>query len=810
MKKLLPVIAALLLIVVVLTGRLMPRAEEPGASEAPAAESLPAADGNEPGQQSTERGDSSADYDGQLRISELMSKNKAAVPGPNGEFPDWAELENVSGRELSLEGWGLSDREDTVRWRFSAGQKLAPGERLLVFFDGSGGPDFSLSPDETLFLFSPDGAVRDAAFCADGRADCSLIRLDGGGFAETPWISPGHENTAAGYEAWCEEHDTGSGLVINEVVVFNDSVRLSGASEPCDCVEIKNLSSEEISLAGCSLSDKKGEARWTFPDDCTLAPGEILLVCCRSEEDGVFIRALNTGFGLDAAGEQLYLRGGDGSLLDYAALHDIPRGGSMGRLEGQPGFFYFAECSPGEDNAGGERRISAMPTTAEPDGIFNGTDSVTVTLRASGEIRYTLDGSVPTEESPLYTEPLVLTETAIVRAAALEEGALISPTATFSYIVNENHTLPVLSLVIDDPSMFSTIWFRELRHYELPSNLALYDGEHSFNRACGLSMKGYTSLELPKKSLGVSFGGSYGGNLDCDVFGNGVTEFSSLSIRAGEDYALSVFRNELFQRLCLEAGDACLTQASKFCILYVNGSYYGVYCLKEDLTKQYYASHAGVSRDSVSSCKCPVDPKSDFYTEVIDYIYNHDMSDPDNYRTVCERVDIDSLIDWFLLEGYSANRDLTGNARLYRSTENGNRWVCCFYDLDAAFWYPDFCFAIFMKESSGESNLLPPLIRELAKNPDFRERALRRYSELIDGVLSTDHVLALIDEFQAGLEPEMARERSRWVLVGESWYRWVDEMRSFLTDNDWERFSIDRICEFLEVGPEERAEIFGR
>ena len=750
------------------------------------------------------------DYADKLQISELMPKNKAALADPQGQFPDWAELENVSDESVILAGWALTDREGQARWHFSEGE-LQPGERLLVFFNGEDGPDFSLSQDETLFLLSPDGETRDRADCVADHADHSLVRQADGSFAETAWISPGFENSAAGYEAWCETRSAGESLVIYEAVVFNRSYTAKGNWDACDYVEIKNVSDRAVSLAGWTLSDKADEARWTFPADGVLEPGETLLVCCNDDEaDGSVGNALNTGFALSAASEQLFLRDPDGKLLDYAALHDIPIGGSMGRMDGKPGFFYFASRSPEADNTDGFRRISDPPRTLEPDGAYNDVDSVTVELRSPGEIHYTTDGSVPTLSSPVYEEPIVLSRTSVVRAVALEDGALTSPTATYTYFINENHTLPLLSLVVDDPGGFNYIFTNGLKHRDLSSNLALYDGEHSFNRACDMSMKGYTSLQMPKKSMGVSFKGRYGGNLEANVFDNGVTEFSSLAIRAGQDYTFSVFRNELFQRLCEEAGDACLTQSSKYCILYVNGQYYGIYCLKEDFSKQYYASHAGVSEGSVVGNKCPVSLDSEFYNEVLKFIYHNDLTIEENYQYVCDHVDIDSLIDWFLLEGYCANTDIQGNTRMYRSPENGNKWAFCFYDLDWGFWYSRSDFTIIMNEIGNAGNQMPPLVKNLLKNRYFRDKVLYRFAELNRTVLSNEHVLSLIDEYEALLEPELLRDRQRWGLNIADYRYKVKEMRSFITDNNWEVHNINQLCYFLHVGEMERQQIFGR
>ena len=208
--------------------------------------------------------------------------------------------------------------------------------------------------------------------------------------------------------------------------------------------------------------------------------------------------------------------------------------------------------------------------------------------------------------------------------------------------------------------------------------------------------------------------------------------------------------------------------------------------------------------------KCPVGLDSEFYAEVLNFIYHNDLTSEENYQYVCDHVDIDSLIDWFLLESYCANTDIQGNTRMYRSPENGNRWTFCFYDLDWGFWYSGSDFTIIMKQIGNAGNQMPPLIKKLLQNRYFRDKVLYRFAELNRTVLSNEHVLALIDEYQALLEPEIARERQRWNLSTEAWYGRVDELRRFITSNNWEQHNVDQICRFLNVGPMEREQIFGR
>ncbi len=749
-------------------------------------------------QQATPEPTPSVRFNGMLRISELMAKNKAAVL-LNGSFPDWVEIENISGEEVSLEGWTLSDQELGGRRPFS-GQSLPAGGLMLIPLGDS---MFSLSAGETLYLVDPDGMVQDSAPCGD-TADVSQVRQEDG-FALCAYPTPGYPNTPESYESLCWHREETSPLLMEEVMVSNKATPIAN-DEMYDYVVLKNVSGESLALLGYSLTDRFGEPqRWLFPDK-TLAPGEELLLRCDGELEP---SERNTGFSLDAASEQLYLFDASGALCDYMALHDIPVEGSMGRMEGQPGFFYFDTPTPWSANANGCRRVSALPASLTPEGVYDNCEGLSVALSSPGELHYTLDGSLPTLDSPLYTEPIPVTQTTVIRAVAREAGCIASRPASFSYIVNENHVLPVLSLTTDDPAYFTTIYNKGNKVRKQGANLTMFEnGETVFNHDCSIGIKGWTSRELPKKSMGVKFSGRYGGMLeDVDIFGNGVTEFESLSIRAGQDYTFSEFRNELFQDLCAEASDALFTQASKYCILYLNGRYWGVYCLKEDISRQYYASNAGVNVDTVEYMKAPFALGTDIM-DLVSYSAHHNTREDECYDELDKVFNMDSLIDWLLFESYSANTDTQGNLKVYRSPERGGKWELVYYDMDWAFYFDWASFTTLVYGKNNSGNQMPTLYANFSYNPTFREKVFSRYAELCRTVFDNDYVLQKIDEYQALLEPEMPRDRERWDLTMERWHSEVDGLRKWITDKDWCKYTINRLCTCFNASESEKAQYF--
>ena len=749
-----------------------------------------------------------------IKISELMVKNDATLLDSDGEFSDWFELVNTSDSPVSLAGWRVSDGEDKSGWSFPD-VTIDAGGYLLVFASSkeSTGTElhasFSLSEDETLYLYAPENYLADSAPNVSTMADHSSVRRADGSFEDCIWPTPGYSNDAEGYELFCAAHTATSPLVINEVMVYNDSYNRQPDGEYYDWVELKNVSEEPIMLAEYYLSDDKDNPMlWRLPERY-LDPGALLVVHCSGNSDLSTSDTVHSNFSLNSSSERLYLTSAaQQRMTDYVWLHDIFKDWTVGRMDGQSGFFYLSSPSPWSGNRGNAYRyISDQPVSLGEDGIYNDVTSMSVELEGSGRIFYTTDGSRPDESSAEYTEPITLDKTTVIRAINVQDGAAPSRAITLSYIINENHTLPVLSLSTDSPSTFSGIYYNKRKYYEIPANISYFEDGSSFNIDCGLKMKGWTSLENPKKSMGVSFRGCYGDDmLDYDIFGSDVTEFSSLSIRAGQDYPLAIIRNELFQELCLEMGDNVPTQNSKYCILYLNGSYYGIYCLKEDFSKQYYASHNGVKKDDVTMLKSPVALNSGVYQEVFQFCRDNDMSLDENYDHICSVLDIDNVVDWFLIEGYTANSDVNGNMRYFKLNDGG-KWQIAFYDLDWTFNYASNCFTN-ITDSNREVQV-SQLINRLLTNARFREQLLSRYSELVSTTLSNEHVLAKIDELQALLEPEVPRERDQWGSDVDGWHYRLDELRSFITNNDYANYSANKLCSMLGASAEQKMQYFG-
>ncbi len=146
-----------------------------------------------------------------------------------------------------------------------------------------------------------------------------------------------------------------SPVVISEIVTSNRSILQTQDQLTPDWIELWNLSSEPVSLAGYGLSDNLNRPMdWVFPA-VTMTPGSRLLVYASGlsgkEADDAFARGeIHAAFRLAQSGEDLIFSDTAGNVLARLAVPEIPTDVSWGLKDSAAGntdpYYFFAEPTP--------------------------------------------------------------------------------------------------------------------------------------------------------------------------------------------------------------------------------------------------------------------------------------------------------------------------------------------------------------------------------------------------------------------------------------------------------------------------------
>lgn len=759
-----------------------------------------------------------------LRISEWMSSNGATIADGRGQFSDWIELVNTGDTPIDLNRFYLTDDPDD-RFQFRLPERtLAPGDYVIVFCSGMemvAGEEihapFRLSAsDETIGLYSAYGTLLQSVTGTAQGQDRSFAVESDGTFRVTAYPTPGYPNTADGYAQYMASRPAPASLMISEAAPSNRTYLRQRGGVYYDWVELTNGSGQALDIGGYRLTTDSNDATGCVLPAVTLAPGETFLVLC-SGDASLSASTDNTchaGLSLDAVEDRLFLYDPNGGLLDYVRLYDVPPDGSMGRLPDRSGFYLMAKPSPGAKNTAGTalRVPSAKPTSGTADGVYQGVDYVDVSLSAAGDIYYTLDGSLPTTASARYTGPIRVTKTQVIRAISCETDKSPSDALTLSYILNEGHTLPVVSLVADPYDLFDSatgIYSNPQEDWERPASVSFFDGEDGFHIDCGVRISGQTSRGREHKSFKLLFEPKYGGKLEYELYDSyPVNTFSSLLLRAGLDAKYAIIREPFFTQLALPYKENTLVQNSRMAVVYLNGEYYGIYIIMEAYSEDFYADYFDVSPDSVTIIKGHLYDKTLEIYQLLQFASENDMALESNYRYLEERVDFDSLIDWAIFQAYVHNADLSGNVRYIKCSERENKWQFALYDVECGMAFSmsrnhasfDYVY------SNGQTSMI---FVPLLKNASFRDRFLQRLAYHCRVTFQRENVLRVFEPLVEAVEGEVPRNTARWDYEPNSFRLNIQRIRTRIVDYDRPMELIRDISHRLSLTEAEQNRYFG-
>lgn len=142
-------------------------------------------------------------------------------------------------------------------------------------------------------------------------------------------------------------------------------------------------------------------------------------------------------------------------------------------------------------------------------------------------------------------------------------------------------------------------------------------------------------------------------------------------------------------------------------------------------------------------------------SEIEHALYSDDYEE---FLTYSELIDVDSFVDYFVVNEFFGNFDAGDNSTYYYQ-DYAHKFSM------GPLWDYDGCWDNYVAEVANEDCLVypeQPWFEKLVQDPRFNELVYERYNELRKTILSTDYVEEVIDETVAYLGNAALRERSRW------------------------------------------------
>jgi hypothetical protein len=615
-------------------------------------------------------------------------------------------------------------------------------------------------------------------------------------------------------------------LQISEFMASNKNTLLDEDGDSSDWIEIYNGTPSAVDLAGWFLTTEATNlTQWGFPD-YVLASGDYLVVFASGKNRTAVTGELHTNFKLPAAGGFLALVDPQANLVSaYAPAYppqqtDVSYGIDPVQAEDVG---YYTTPTPGDPNDPVGAGFTAEPVFSQPGGTFVNPFSLSVSDGVSNAvIRYTLDGTIPTDVSPVLAGPLAITNSVQVRARAFAGGLLPGPMHSESYIQitqdtgNITSDLPAViiynfgagAVPIDpgDPEQFANFSF-----YEPVNGKTSLSGVPSLSSRGGFHVRGSSTRYLPKQSWAVKFWDEL----------NNSTNTSPLGLPPGADwvfYAPDLFEpvlihNPLMFELSTQIGR--YAPRTRLMEVYINTSggpvtpadYNGIYVLMEKIERA--TNRVDINKLQPDDNTTPAvtggymlsidrlepgehgfaaagqtilydDPKeADILTPErapqSQYIQNYfnafgsalsaaNYTDP--VLGYAAYVDVDSCIDFHLLNIIPFNVDALALSTYFYKPRQGKVFFGPIWDFDRSQGSTDGRdfnpFFWFDSNEAYGATFYYPWWAQMFTDIDFWQKWIDRYEDLRTGVFSTNNIYADIDALVAQVRQEQPREAARW------------------------------------------------
>lgn len=756
-----------------------------------------------------------------VRLSEVCASN--AMIADNGETPDWVEIENTGTEAADLSGWYLSDNPSKpLKWRLPEGFILAAGERKAVYLHEST-VGFKLSSEgEAVVLTAPDERIMDYVVFGAQQQDTSLA-LDEGVWKQTYCMTPGEENRILTKEAYEKEvfFSNHSGVYISEVLTASADFTYTTTSY--DYIELHNNTSSRISLRGWYLSDSgSNPKKWAFPQNAFIPANGYAIIYAEGKEKTT--EQANTYFAtfkLSQENDVVILSKGN-EVVDHISLGVQYGGISCGRIDGGTGeTVFFASTSPKKANPYfGYHVQTEAPVFSHEGGLVSGTIAVEITAPEGAMVYYTLNGDTPTRNSSVYSAPIAISSTTVLRAAAYKEDELISPVVSASYLYGVTAQVPVVSLITDDkylndPSKGLFAQGNSNKEWEYPIHVQYFeDGEVKINQLSSFRIAGGFSRKRAQKGLAIYARGSLSEDrFSYSPFENrDYAEIKSFTLRAAGTDRGTRFKDAFLTSLA--EGANVMYQDARVAVVYINGKFWGHYNIREKINKYSIAQWEGVTDEDVIDGITILKNKGDVLQgtrvemmQLIKFCRTKDLNVEENLQYVLDNVDVMSWFDHTIYEIITGNGDLE-NVRYYKVP--GGKWKVCLFDLDSTMSgtlaYP---IRKFINDPNEEvTELFHEPVSALVRVPAMRDLFLTRFGEILYEKFLPDDLDAKIDEWVSVIAPLIPAQDARWNTGDlKKWNEEVDTLRKYCRERPAKM--VEHISSTFRLSEEEVQHYFG-
>ena len=585
-------------------------------------------------------------------------------------------------------------------------------------------------------------------------------------------------------------------VVINEVMPSNIDMFLDTSYNFGSWIELYNPTDTAVTLAGLYITDDETDLRkYGFSLNHGAVPAKGYKVIWFDHYDEYALQQVN--FKLEYEGGTITISNGNTVLAQFT-YPETPARASYARIKDGGGTWGITAIpTPGATNTTSVFATEQIaPPVVDKEGqLFTGMLTAHVTIPDGTTLRYTLDGTTPTDVNGMTSESgeFTFSETATLRLRLYREGYLPSRVVSHSYILKtRDFVFPIISVITNDdfinskelglfqrgphgaPGRGETTPCNWNRDWDRPVNMEYFtpDGNGQYtlahNQEVDFSMTGGWSRNWTPHSFKLKADKQYYGEnfLSYPYFKDKpFNKNKTLQMRNGGNDTECRIRDAVIQEVARRGGWYVDGQCWQPTHIILNGKYYATLNMREPSNKHFAYANYGMNSEDIDQFDLSPDSGMICMEGNFDALnrwtdLSKTAAKQSSYDEICKLVDIDEYINYLCVELYFGCNDWPqNNCKFFRKKDGKFHFVL--FDLDSALSTND-PFGWFAGRKSWSFNKYDPTTGQrrqvteelphvvnflnMLNNDSFRRRFIDAFCVFGGSVATADRFKAIVND----------------------------------------------------------------
>lgn len=599
-------------------------------------------------------------------------------------------------------------------------------------------------------------------------------------------------------------------IIINELQAANLDMYIDPSFNYGTWVELYNPTNQTVSLQGCYVSDDpENLTKHRLTSQAGVVPAMGYKVLWFDHHSKWALSQIDDK--LDVDGGTICISDANGKLICSQTYPEAVSRTSYARTtDGGAEWGVTATPTPGKSNATSvftTKRLDA-PVVNKDACLFTSAVNVEVTIPQGATLRYTTDGTTPTESNGMVSANGIFNvrRTTVYRFRLFQDGYLPSRVVTRSYIYKDREfDLPIVSVVTDPvhlyddslgimvkgvngrtgngqttPCNWNMDWDRPVNFEYLTA-----DGNMAVNMEAHMEMCGGWSRAWNPHSFKIKANKIYEGEnyIPYQIFPNkAYMKHKTLQIRNGGNDTDCRIKDAALQTIVHSSGLDVDGQECQPVVHFINGQYMGLLNIREPNNKHFVEANYALDEDEIDQFE--MSPDSGYVQKCGTdesflrwYELSANAADEATYEEICSMVDMDEYINYMAVEFYLGGGDWPqNNIKGFKPRAEGGKFRFVLFDLDGAFSFTSDVFSAFSNKQTYTFDLVydtnsrltaeikwVTIFKNMLKNEAFRKQFVDTYCLVAGSVFEPERCNAIIDSMAQQTEMALSFEgKSPW------------------------------------------------